>query len=103
MSKRRVVITGLGIVSCLDTATGQLIWRERLGGNFVASPLMADGKLYFTSKEGVTTVFRPGREFKPLAKNQVFGETFASLAVFGESLLLRTSSTLYCFRKDAGF
>ena len=60
---------------------------------------MADGKLYFTSKEGTTTVIRPGREYHQLAENQLFGQTMSSMAVAGESLLIRTSAALYCVRK----
>jgi outer membrane protein assembly factor BamB len=91
-------VSSLGVVSCLDARTGEQLWQHRLGGNFAASPLLADGKLYFTSQEGITTVVKPGREYEELAKNQLFGQTMASLAVCGDGLLIRTSSHLYCVR-----
>ena len=91
-------VSSLGVATCLDAKTGELLWQERLGGNFAASPLLADGKLYFTSQEGTTTVVQPGRKFHELAKNQLFGQTMASLAVCGDGLLIRTSSHLYCVR-----
>ena len=75
-----------------------LVWQHRLGGNYSASPLAADGKLYFTSREGMTTVLQAGREYKELARNQLFGQTMASLAVAGESLLIRADRVLYCIR-----
>ena len=90
-----------GIATCLDAQTGELIWQQRLKGSFSASPLAADGKLFFTSEQGITTVLRPGREYHELARNQLFGQTMASLAVAGESLLIRTAPVLYCVRKSS--
>jgi hypothetical protein len=87
-----------GVASCLDAKTGQCLWRHRLPGSYFASPLLADGKLYFTSKDGTTTVIRSGREFQRLAENEIFGQTLSSMAVCGESLLIRTASSLYCLR-----
>jgi outer membrane protein assembly factor BamB len=89
-------VSSLGIATCLDAQTGQPCWQHRLGGNFAASPLAADGKLYFTSMEGVTTVLRAGRQYEELARNELFGQTLASLAVSGHSLLIRADRKLYC-------
>src|SRR5262245_27654860 len=91
----------LGIATCLDAESGELVWQHRIGGNFAASPLAADGKLYFTSREGLTIVLRPGREYQELARSQHFGQTLASLAVCGQSLLIRADRTLYCIGKPA--
>jgi len=46
-------------------------------------------------------VLRPGREYRELAKNQLFGQTLASLAICGESLIIRADRTLYCIRSAA--
>jgi outer membrane protein assembly factor BamB len=92
-------VSSKGIATCLEAATGKQVWVHRLGGNYSASPLAADGKLYFTSEEGITTVLRPGRTFEQIARNELFGQTKASLAISGESLLLRTDPVLYCLRK----
>jgi hypothetical protein len=89
-------VSSLGILTCLDARTGQLIWQHRLGGNFAASPIAADGKFYFTSREGLTTVLRPGREYHELARNQHFGQTLATLAICGRAILIRADRTLYC-------
>jgi outer membrane protein assembly factor BamB len=86
-------------LTCLDAASGALAWQHRVGGNFAASPLFADGKLYLTSREGVTTVVRPGNAYEELAHSQVFGQTLASLAVCGEALLIRADRMLYCIGK----
>jgi outer membrane protein assembly factor BamB len=94
-------VSSLGIATCLDRLTGELVWQHRLGGNFAASPIAAGGKLYFTSREGATTVIEAGRRYHELARNQLFGQTMASLAVAGDSLLIRADRTLYCIRPAA--
>ena len=94
-------ISSKGIATCLDAKTGDELWQHRLGGNFAASPLLADGKLYCTSLEGITHVLKPGREYQSLATNQLFGQVQASPAVLGNSLLIRTQSQLICLKKNA--
>jgi outer membrane protein assembly factor BamB len=89
-------VSSLGVLTCLDAHSGRERWQHRLGGNFAASPIAADGKLYFTSQEGVTTVLLPGREYVELARNQHIGQTMASPAIKGQSLLLRADRVLYC-------
>jgi outer membrane protein assembly factor BamB len=91
-------VSSMGVVTCLDAKTGDELWHHRVGGNFAASPLLADGKLYFTNQVGITTVLAPGRQFRELARNELFGQTMASLAVCDGGLLIRTSSHLYCVR-----
>jgi outer membrane protein assembly factor BamB len=91
-------VSSRGIASCLDAESGEMVWQHRLGGGFAASPLAADGKLFFTSQDGTTIVLRPGRKYEELARNQLFGRTLASLAVAGEALLIRTDPLLYCLR-----
>lgn len=92
-------VSSRGIATCLDAATGELQWQQRMEGTYAASPLAADEKLYFTSQEGTTTVVLPGRQYRELARNQLFGRTRASLAVAGESLLIRTDAALHCVRE----
>ena len=83
-----------GIAMCLD-ADRLDHWQQRLGGNFSASPVFADGRIYFLSEEGVTTVIAPGKEFKRLATNTLDGATPASIAVSGGSFYIRSHSYLY--------
>ena len=84
-----------GIASCLDAATGDVIWNERVGGNYSASPLYADGRIYVFSEEGKSTVLRAGKEFEVLAENSLEGGFMASPAVSGKALILRTRTHLY--------
>jgi len=84
-----------GVASCVDRHTGELIWNERIGGNYSASPLLADDRLYCLSEEGKAVVLAAGREFKVLAENQLSDGFMASPAVDGNALILRTKSHLY--------
>jgi outer membrane protein assembly factor BamB len=82
-------------VTCLDAATGQAVWAERIGGKYAASPVYADGRLYFFSQEGRTTVLKPGRTFEVLATNTLADGFMASPAVSGKAFFLRTRTHLY--------
>jgi outer membrane protein assembly factor BamB len=89
-----------GIASCWEARTGKEVWRERVGGNYSASPIAAQGRVYFFSEEGKTTVIEAGRVFKVLAENQL-GEGFmASPAVTGRGLILRSRSSVYRLETD---
>lgn len=89
------LVSDNGIASCVDAKTGAPHWQVRLGGNHSASPLFADGRIYFLSEEGESTVIAPGKEFKTLAKNQLDGQTLASMAVSSGSIFVRSQSHLY--------
>lgn len=89
------MVSDNGIATCVDAKTGQELWRARLGGNHSASPIYADGKIYFLSEEGESVVIAPGRELKHLATNQLDGPTLASMAVSSGSLFIRSQTHLY--------
>ena len=84
-----------GIVSCVDAATGEAVYRERLGGKFSASPIVAGDKIYFASREGVVSVIPAGREFKILFQNSLEGGLMASPVAVDGALFLRSDSALY--------
>ena len=84
-----------GLITCLNAHTGKPHWVERIGGNYSASPIYADGRLYFFSEEGKITVIAPGREFKKLAESKLTDGFMASPAVAGNALILRTKSAVY--------
>lgn len=89
------LVSDNGIASCMDAQTGTPHWQVRLGGNHSASPLYADGRIYFLSEEGESVVIAPGKQFKELARNQLDGPTLASFAVAGGSLFVRSQTHLY--------
>jgi len=89
------IVNDGGIASCIDARTGSVIWQSRLGGTYSASPVYADGRLYFPAEQGVTTVIAPGKEARRLAMNKLDGGLLASMAVAGGSFYLRTDTALY--------
>lgn len=95
IGQRIYMVSDKGIVTCVDAVDGREVFRNRLGGNYSASPLSADGLLYFSSEDGLTSVVEAGDEFRLVAKNQVEGRQLASLAVAGRAILLRTDTHLY--------
>ena len=84
-----------GHLTCLEAKTGETVYTERLQGNFGASLLAVEGRIYLSNKKGKTTVIQPGRTYKVLAENQLDGELWASPAVTGDALILRTKNHLY--------
>jgi outer membrane protein assembly factor BamB len=89
------IVSDLGVLSCVDAKTGALHWQERLGGNHSASPVYADGRIYFLSEEGVATVIAPGKTVQKLAVNELDGATLASMAVADGSIYIRSLTHLY--------
>ena len=93
------MVTEGGVVSCLEAKSGSEVWKGRLNGDYWASPLYADGKIYFFSREGNASVISAGREFELLAENE-FDEGFiASPAIVGNTIIVRSLTHLYCFAK----
>jgi len=88
-------VSDIGIAAALDAKTGVPYWQQRIGGNYSASPVHADGRIYFQNEEGLTTVVAPGTEFRVLARNQLDGGMLASMAVSGGSIFIRTEDHLY--------
>ena len=79
----------------MDATTGETHWQQRVVGNYSASPVYVDERIYFLSEEGVATVIAPGKEFTLLATNSLDGYTLASMAISDGSILIRSHSHLY--------
>jgi outer membrane protein assembly factor BamB len=90
------MVTEGGVVSCLEAKSGQQVWKGRLDGNYWASPLYADGKIYFFSQEGNVSVISARREFQLLAENELDEGFIASPAIAGNTIILRSLTHLYC-------
>jgi outer membrane protein assembly factor BamB len=84
-----------GIVTCLEARTGQEVWHSRLTDSYSASPIAAEGRIYFFSEDGKATVIEAARAFKVLAENSLADGFMASPAVDGKALYLRTRTHLY--------
>lgn len=93
------LVSDNGIATCVDAVTGEERWQERVGGNFSASPTLADGRIYLLDEDGATTVIAPGRKFELLATNKLDGRTLATPAMVDDTILLRTDTHLYRIEK----
>ncbi len=95
---RVYLLNDQGILWCLDAQSGKVIWGpERIRtASYSASPLLADGRLYATSEQGLTTVIEVVEDFRIVAENPVDEYTLASLAVSNGRIFLRTAQHLYC-------
>ena len=89
------VVTDAGIASNVDVRTGAVHWQHRLGQGVSASPVLADGRIYFLDEEGRTTVITPGQTYQQVAINVLDGPTLASMAVASQSFFIRTATHLY--------
>ena len=89
------MIGDAGIASCIDAKTGELVWQKRIAGEYSASPVFADGRIWLFSEDGKGTVIKPGRSFELVAENQLPDGLLASPAISGKALFLRTRTHLY--------
>ena len=98
------VVQDNGIAHALDMATGERVYSDQRlePGTYSASPILADGKIYATSEDGVTTVYRAGRKFEVLATNALPGYTLSTPSVAGGYLYIRAGGTLYAIGPGDG-
>ena len=90
-------INDRGIMWCLDAKTGKEIYgRQRLPpATYSGSPVLADGRIYITSEDGVTVVVKAGPQFEVLAENDLGEYTLSSPAISNGQIFIRTESFLY--------
>lgn len=84
-----------GIASCVEAASGDTCWNERLKGAFWASPLYSAEGVYFFAEDGTATVVSAGPKFQVLARNSLDDEIMATPASVENALFLRTRQHLY--------
>lgn len=84
-----------GVASCLDARTGKVNWSHRLSGTFSASPVFADGKIYFQSEAGLGIVIKAGKTFQLLAENDLGEPSLASPAIVDGAIFIRTEHHLW--------
>jgi outer membrane protein assembly factor BamB len=92
-------VTDTGVVACLKADTGEVVWQERIGGTHAASPIYADGKIYFLSMEGESVIIEAKPEFKLVARNSIAEYCQASPATSQGQLFIRSEKNLYCIGK----
>jgi len=93
-----------GMAVCWKSDTGEELWKERLGGDFFASPVMVGERIYASNVRGKTFVFEATpRNFRIIAQNQLGDEAYATPAICGSRIYLRVAKRgekreefLYC-------
>ena len=93
------LVSDNGIATCLDAVSGKQHWQERIGGNFSASPTLADGRIFLLDEDGTMTVIAPGTNYERLASNKLEGRTLATPAIVDQTIFLRTDTHLYRIEK----
>jgi outer membrane protein assembly factor BamB len=91
----------VGVLTCADAKTGKRVWQARLDGVFFASPVAADGKVYFVSQTGETVVVKAGRKPEILARNDLGERLVASPAIAGGRIFLRSDARLFAIGRGA--
>ncbi|MGE0607189.1 MAG: PQQ-binding-like beta-propeller repeat protein [Pirellulales bacterium] len=90
------LVNDQGIGTCLDARSGKEVWRKRLGGEYTASPVAADGKIYFTNEAGTTLVLQADTAaYVELAQNDIEEPVYASPAISQGTFFLRAAGKLY--------
>lgn len=90
-----------GIAMCIRAETGDVLWQQRIGGTHYASPIAADGKVYFLSETGETTIVEASPQFNVIARNPLNAPAQASFAASRGQLLIRTQEHLYSIGRVA--
>ena len=95
------VVNDRGVMWCLDARTGAEIYgQQRIKlGTYSSSPVLADGKIYVTNEEGLTTVVKAGPVFEVLAENALNDYCLSSPAISDGQIFIRTAGNLYCIGK----
>jgi outer membrane protein assembly factor BamB len=97
------LINDRGIMSAIDVKSGKAVYgRQRLpSGTYSGSPVLADGKIYITNEDGMTSVVKAGPTFEILSRNNFDEYTLSSPAVSEGQIFIRTEAFLYCIGQRA--
>jgi hypothetical protein len=97
------VVNDRGIMWCLEAKTGKEVYgQQRLRpGTYSGSVVLADGKLYVTNEDGVTSVVKAGPTFEILAENALEDYSLSSPALSDGQIFLRTTGALWAIGKRA--
>lgn len=99
VDNRMFVVKGGGIASCFNTKDGKPIWsmkRIQNIGEYFASPIYGDGKIYVAGENGMVVVLDSGPELKILSKNDMGESVFGTPAIADGRLFIRTRTKLFC-------
>ncbi len=99
--KNIYLVRDTGVVFCLDAKTGTEVYSEKRlkPGTYSSSPVLADGKIFITNEDGLTTVFKAGPQFEVLAENPLNDYCLSSPAISEGQIFIRTGQNLFCIGK----
>jgi outer membrane protein assembly factor BamB len=90
------VVNRAGIMTCLEARTGELVWKQRLEGEYSATPIFTKERIYLFNEDAACTIIRLGRKFDVVARNLLTQQQLlASPAVDGDAFIVRTANDLY--------
>lgn len=90
------MISENGFASCMDASSGEIVWREKLTGRYMASVLCTGSYVYFSSTDGLTTVCKAGSQYTKIAENYLGEGLFASFAPSDGEIFARTTQHVWC-------
>ena len=93
------MVTNNGIARCFDAPSGRVRWKARLQGTYYASPLAAEGRIYFLNMDGLATVVAASSRYDRLTENQLDDRTIATPAVSDGRIFIRGHQRLYCLSR----
>jgi outer membrane protein assembly factor BamB len=91
----------LGVMICCEAETGDQVWRQRLGSNITASPILAGDHLFVCLEDGRTLVLKTGRVFDRVSENRLEEGLYATPAISRGRIFLRTSKHLYAIGQSS--
>ena len=94
--ERLYVLADGGFLTCLEPASGRIVWKERIGGKYFASPIVVDGRIYCLSVAGEMVVIATGDEFKVLGRSPAGEGSHSTPCVDGERIYVKTFTHLVC-------
>ena len=90
------ILSDAGVMTCVTADTGEQVWRERVGGNFYASPVSVNGRIYLVTRSGEVIVLKAGPEYNVLGKSTLPEQTDATPAIVKGRMYIRTLNHLIC-------
>jgi outer membrane protein assembly factor BamB len=93
------IATSYGVVACFDAATGDLLWEYEANQGFYASPVVADGKVYFLDMDGIMHIFSIDKTMKLIGTPELNEQSVSTPAFAQSKILIRGYDHLYCIGK----
>lgn len=95
------ICSSYGTVTCLDAETADSVWTHDFSRGFYSSPVLAGGRIYAVDRDGVTHIFKPKRQYEPVADIPLKEPVDSTPAFKGGHMYLRSRQKLYCVAREA--